>query len=225
MTPIARRTLLWLPGALAAANLLRPPGTPAQAAEPASNPFPQGSPRHRTYLVMRKSAPDVEKRLTDWIAIAKREAKTLRASDNPTIARWRRAFDAVGQGDERGLAEAVNLAVNRDIRYLPDWKHGSKDAWYGPIETLKVGGDCEDYALLKGIILNTRGWPGERLHLVAGVLHSGAAHMMLAVKFADGREALLDNLSSDLHPRPYDGWTPKYQIAAREETLFYMPVD
>ncbi|WP_420348968.1 transglutaminase-like cysteine peptidase [Pelagibius sp.] len=172
---------------------------------------------------MRRAAPKVEARLRRWSDLARREAATLASSDHPVLVRWRRNLAALPSGRSDGLVRQVNLLVNCDVRYRSDWDHGHvRDKWYGPVETLAEGGDCEDYALLKGLLLHNRGWPDQALHLVAGILATGEGHMMLGVDYADGRQVLLDNLTPRLHARPFGGWTPKYQIGAHQQTLVYI---
>ena len=174
---------------------------------------------------MQHSAPQVEARLRQWIDIVRREAKVLRTSDHPMLVKWRRQLAGLPGSRNESQVAAVNQVVNTDVRYITDWEHGrSRDRWYGPVETLEEGGDCEDYALLKGYLLYTLGWPMQTLHLVAGILLNGEAHMMLGVDYGPGRRVLLDNRSPRVHPRPYGGWKPKYQIGAHQKSLVYIPV-
>lgn len=172
---------------------------------------------------MRRSEPKIEARLQRWIEIVRREAPVLRKSDHPVLVRWRRELSALPQTHDEPLVAAVNRMVNNDVRYLSDWRHGGvRDRWYGPLQTLEEGGDCEDYALLKGYVLYTRGWPLQNLHLVAGILLSGEGHMMLGIDYGPGRRVLLDNLTLRVHDRPFGGWTPRYQIGPYQKTLVYV---
>ncbi|NIA69615.1 hypothetical protein HBA54_13520 [Pelagibius litoralis] len=196
---------------------------PGQHRHPAISPFHPSTPHHHTYLAMQRSAPKVEARLQRWVDLVRREATTLDRSDHPVLVRWRRELSSLARVHDERLAVAANQMVNGDVRYISDWLHGhTRDRWYGPVETLEEGGDCEDYALLKGYVLYTRGWPLERLHLVAGILLSGEAHMMLGVDYGPDRRVLLDNLTPRIHARPFGGWTPKYQIGPHQKTLVYI---
>jgi len=190
-------------------------------------PFKKVAPHQRhSFLPMHKSLPQVEARLRNWGAVAAREAATLKTSGHPAIVRWRRQLAALPPGNGEELARRVNLMINQDVIYVSDWAHGHKsDIWYGPVETLEEGGDCEDYSLLKAVTLHAHGWPTQAMHLVAGILDNGQAHMMLAVDFGGGRHGhhgLLDNLSPQIHPRPFAAWTPKYQIGAHQQSLVYI---
>ncbi|HIP77688.1 MAG TPA: hypothetical protein EYH07_04400 [Kiloniellaceae bacterium] len=226
---LTRRRALTAPLFLAGAGFLAtfPLISTGSADPPASgaagNPFRPGTAHHHAFFAMRQAIPRVEARLRRWVDLAQREAQTLATSDHPALVRWRRDLASLPEERSEALVQKVNLLVNRDVRYRSDWNHGHvRDKWYGPVESLEEGGDCEDYALLKGLLLHSRGWPDTALHLVAGVLASGEGHMMLGVDYADGRQMLLDNLTPRLHARPFDGWTPKYQIGAHQQSLVYI---
>ena len=226
---LTRRRIFGLSALLAGASLSLPlvvllsRGETPPDRQTQVNPYEEGTPHHQTYRALRHSAPKVEARLRRWTDLARREVQTLETSDHPALVRWRRDLSGLPEGRSEALVETVNLLVNRDVRYRSDWNHGHvRDKWYGPVETLEEGGDCEDYALLKGLLLHSRGWPDQSLHLVAGILSSGEGHMMLGVDYGDGRQVLLDNLTPRLHPRPFEGWAPRYQIGAHQQTLIYI---
>lgn len=190
-------------------------------------PFRKVAPQQRhTYLPMHKSLPKMEARLRQWSAVAQREAAELQTSDHPAIKRWRALLYGLPPGNTMEVAQLVNVAVNKAVRYVSDWDHGQKrDIWYGPAATLVEGGDCEDYSLLKAVTLHAHGWPTETMHLVAGILDNGQAHMMLGVDFGGGRHGehgLLDNLTPNIHPRPFPAWTPKYQIGANQKSMVFI---
>ncbi len=190
-------------------------------------PFGKVAPQQRhTFLPMHRSLPKVEARLRQWSAVAQREAAELQTSDHLAIKRWRALLYGLPPGNTKEVAQQVNVAVNKAVRYVSDWDHGQKrDVWYGPAVTLQEGGDCEDYALLKAVTLHAHGWPTETMHLVAGILDNGQAHMMLGVDFGGGRHGkhgLLDNLSPEIRPRPFQAWTPKYQIGANQQSVVFI---
>ena len=220
----AATSLCLLPGVPSS----RPPEGPRD--RPFIPPFMKSAPQQRhTYLPMQKSLPAIEARLSRWSAVAAREAETLKTSDHPAIKRWRALLYGLPPGNTREVARLVNVAVNKAVRYVSDWDHGQKsEIWYGPAQTLQEGGDCEDFALLKAATLRAHGWPTQAMHLVAGVLNSGEGHMMLGVDFnhhgPHPDHGLLDNLSPDIHPRPFTAWAPKYQIGAHQKSLVYIQV-
>jgi predicted transglutaminase-like cysteine proteinase len=72
------------------------------------------------------------------------------------------------------------------------------DAWVTPIELLRRGGDCEDFAIAKYFLLIELGVSMSDLRLVA---QRGPDHMVLLVHARGGEWLVLDNLSRD--PQPY----------------------
>lgn len=61
-------------------------------------------------------------------------------------------------------AQAVNVWVNQQVRYLLD-----PASWQTPAETLaRLTGDCKDYAVLKRAILLAKGFAEDELFLVVG---------------------------------------------------------
>jgi predicted transglutaminase-like cysteine proteinase len=106
--------------------------------------------------------------------------------------------------------DAVNLAVNRLVRYDTDADiYGTLDHWATPVETLSAGrGDCEDYALLKLAALRSAGLPAESLALV--VVRDAKRnffHAVLAVS-TTSQTYILDNLRDAVLP---DSALPQYQ--------------
>jgi len=115
--------------------------------------------------------------------------------------------------------------VNNQVHYITDWEHGGKkDQWYGPEETIRVGGDCDEFSLLKAVLLYHRGWSRGDMAFVVGILPTGEAHMMLGIVFANGGQAMLDNLSNQLRPRPFNSWAPLYQINGIKPTVAFLKV-
>ena len=89
----------------------------------------------------------------------------------------------------------INRAVNMAIKPVSDWvQYGIPDFWASPLQTLASGGgDCEDYAVLKYIVLQQLGLPTQDLRLL--VVQDGkrdVTHAVVAVR--DGLDWLvLDN--------------------------------
>ena len=91
------------------------------------------------------------------------------------------------------MAEGVNEIINR-VPYIGDERiYGKSDYWATPVEFLKKGGDCEDYAITKYVALRTLGVPEERLRLlVLQDLKKNIPHAVLIV-YADSGALILDN--------------------------------
>lgn len=93
------------------------------------------------------------------------------------------------------LATQVDHLVNK-ITYVDDKSNwGKSDYWATPIEFLKNGGDCEDFAITKYIMLKSFGVSEDRLRIA--VVHDMAKntpHAILIVYTDDGA-MVLDNQS------------------------------
>ena len=105
--------------------------------------------------------------------------------------------------DRMRRLEMVNLYVNDRVREVPDDKvYVSSDIWAPPINTLLIGGDCEDLALLKRWGLARVGFDRKDMYLVCGVtwaVVTPSFHAVLGVVFPPSRGIILDTLSSRLH--------------------------
>lgn len=129
---------------------------------------------------------------------------------SPLKARWARvehgapdapaAHFAASLGNRNLLRrlEAVNLYVNRRVRFVDDSKqYGVADYWAPAAQTLSRGrGDCEDFAIAKLQLLRSAGFADKDLYLV--ILHDVARradHAVLVAR-AEGRLLVLDNGTS-----------------------------
>jgi len=106
--------------------------------------------------------------------------------------------------------EAVNVSVNRLVRYTKDADaHGQLDYWATPTEILALGkGDCEDYAILKLAALRQAGIKAESMTLV--VLRESRRnfyHAVLTVA-VEGKNYVLDNMRDAVLT---DRQLPEYQ--------------
>jgi predicted transglutaminase-like cysteine proteinase len=111
------------------------------------------------------------------------------------------------------------IGVNRFFNTFPYrtdmWTYGQSDYWATPLEFLKNGGDCEDYAIAKYMTLRLLGVPEERLRLA--VVHDqlrNLAHAVLVV-YAQDTALVLDNLTNAVlsHDR-VTNYTPYYTVNA-----------
>jgi predicted transglutaminase-like cysteine proteinase len=91
------------------------------------------------------------------------------------------------------MVAGVNDIVNR-VSYINDSTlYGQSDKWATPIEFLKNGGDCEDFAIAKYVALRALGVPEERMRiLVLQDLQKNIPHAILVV-YTDNGPVLLDN--------------------------------
>lgn len=96
----------------------------------------------------------------------------------------------------------VNMTLNQ-IPWVSDERNWSAEAyWATPMETLaKFGGDCEDIAIAKFMMLRLMGIPAKNLQLAyVQIKNTQEAHMVL-VYMEQGRVALvLDNMTQRVLP-------------------------
>lgn len=91
------------------------------------------------------------------------------------------------------MALGVNAEINR-IPYVNDINiYGKTDYWATPIEFVKNGGDCEDFAITKYVLLRALGVPEERLRIVIlQDLQKNIPHAVLVV-YTENGPMVLDN--------------------------------
>ncbi len=96
--------------------------------------------------------------------------------------------------------EGVNSIVNR-VPYVNDNViYGKNDYWATPMEFLKNGGDCEDYAITKYVALRALGVPEDRMRiLILQDLQKNIPHAVLVV-YTDNGAMLLDNQIRSVTP-------------------------
>ena len=129
----------------------------------------------------------------------------------PAADRMRRLHDLVVENGEAPVATRLRVA-NDAINGLP-WiadrdKYDQEDYWATPLETIATfGGDCEDMAIAKFMMLRLMGVPAERLRLAyARVKATGESHMVLVYLEAPGgsadgpRALVLDTLDPKIRP-------------------------
>ena len=123
---------------------------------------------------------------------------------------WQATLDSLTGQDLMTQINAVNSFMNR-VRYIPDVRnYRQNDYWAAPVEFMKNGGDCEDYAIAKYMSLRALGVPDERMRIV--VLMDTAkrqGHAVLVVATNSGL-MVLDNLRSE--------------VVSAERIAHYMPV-
>jgi predicted transglutaminase-like cysteine proteinase len=119
----------------------------------------------------------------------------------------------------RGKALTVQLretnAWFNDNRYIADDVNWAlPDYWATPFEFLqKAGGDCEDYAIAKYMMLRAVGVPADDMRIVVlRDISSRVDHAVLAV-YVNGSPYVLDNLFSSVVPANSLGsYQPIYSI-------------
>ena len=123
---------------------------------------------------------------------------------------WQAELDRIHGRDLMSQLDSVNRYMNQ-VRYIPDLRnYRQNDYWASPIEFMKNGVDCEDYAIAKYMSLRALGVPDERMRIVVLIDTSKRQGHAVLVVATNAGLMLLDNLRSEV--------TPAEQIA------HYMPV-
>ncbi len=99
------------------------------------------------------------------------------------------------KGEGRARLGWINRAVNMSIKPASDWsQYGYADFWASPLQTLGSGaGDCEDYAIVKYVVLHELGIASDDLRLV--IVQDDqrqTGHAIVAVRY-EQRWLVLDN--------------------------------
>ena len=136
---------------------------------------------------------------TKWTTMFARFDRELKNESNyKEIKNWQSDFKSLQGQDLKSMAARVNSLVNR-TRYIVDSKNwGKSDYWATPVEFIKRGGDCEDFAIAKYTALRSLGVPEERMRIA--IVHDtlkNIPHAVLVV-YDDSDTYILDNQNESL---------------------------
>jgi len=137
---------------------------------------------------------DIQTRMSEdaaHLALCRSDPQTCR----PDEAQLSGILNMSREQEGRARVGHINRAVNLAIRPMSDLaRFGIADRWTSPSETLQAGGgDCEDYAILKFLILREAGFADSELKLlIVRQAGSRADHAVLAARI-EGEWLLLDN--------------------------------
>lgn len=177
---------------------------------------------------------------TKWNGMLARHSAQLAETascDGCAAAEWRDLIARLSALPFRAKLEAVNAAVNRHpyVTSIRNWSETNH--WETPLEFLRKGGQCQDYAIAKYLALRAAGVPADRLRVV--VLRDMRLEIdhAVTVAYGEGDAWVLDNQSaalvtadSLLHYQPYysiseQGWWlhrgphARYATAGADATL------
>jgi predicted transglutaminase-like cysteine proteinase len=128
-------------------------------------------------------------------------------------AEWGAVVASLDGLELRAKLDRVNAAVNRHP-YIPstvNWHESNH--WETPFEFLRKGGQCQDYAVAKYLLLREAGVPASSLRLVVlRDTHLGLDHAV-TVAFVRGEALVLDNQQQEVVPASrLDYCRPYYSI-------------
>lgn len=148
-------------------------------------------------VLLVQAAPLSLSRLPQWTdALARHESQTRRGDG---AAAWQGMVARLAATDPSRLLREVNSTVNA-YRYVADGDRrnagNAADYWETPFELAASGGDCEDFAIAKYLLLRDLGVPSSQMRiLVMRASGNVAEHAVLLVQTTGGA-MILDNLRS-----------------------------
>ncbi|MBI1327745.1 MAG: hypothetical protein GC136_08905 [Alphaproteobacteria bacterium] len=132
---------------------------------------------------------------TKWSRMLSRFSAVMAQDNNPSLEKLKTQVSAFKGMSLREMAANVNSMMNSK-RYIEDkdlW--GQSDYWATPIEFMRNGGDCEDFAIAKYTALKMLGVPEERLRIaIVQDEQKRVPHAVLIV-YSDEGALVLDNQS------------------------------
>lgn len=134
------------------------------------------------------------KAFVKWTGMFTRFDRQLKQSGNVAIIRdWQKDIDKMQGRSMKEMVRGVNSLVN-ETKYVIDKRNwGKSDYWATPVEFLKRGGDCEDFAIAKYAALRSLGFPEERLRVaIVQDTEKNIPHAVL-VAYTDEGAFILDN--------------------------------
>jgi predicted transglutaminase-like cysteine proteinase len=107
---------------------------------------------------------------------------------------WDRIVSELRSMEHRSLVQAVNEKVNEAVYVSDQNSWGVADHWGTPLELFSRGGDCEDFAIAKYLLLRELGVSAAQMQI--GVTKD---HAVLIVHTSEG-PVVLDNQRAAIRP-------------------------
>lgn len=154
------------------------------------------------------------KAFTKWSDMFKRFDRVIaNGSGDAEIAKLKKDLEKLRNVSLKEKVIGVNKLMNR-VKYITDSNNwGKTDYWATPVEFLKRGGDCEDFAIAKYTALRMLGVPEERLRVaIVQDTYKGIPHAVL-IAYTDEGPMLLDNqIKEAIHTDTTRRYKPIYSI-------------
>lgn len=186
-------SLIQTSGQHASADMSRYKPAPGVIMASATQEFSRVS-RYPTLLGTTEKRNSDLKAFTKWTGMFKRfDREVSRSANQEILSDWQSDINKFQGQSMKQMAKSVNRHVNQS-RYILDKNNwGKSDYWATPVEFLKRGGDCEDFAIAKYAALRSLGFPEERLRVaIVQDTKKGIAHAVL-VAYTDEGAYILDN--------------------------------
>ncbi|MGO8919570.1 MAG: transglutaminase-like cysteine peptidase [Stellaceae bacterium] len=128
-------------------------------------------------------------------------------------AEWVALVAELKRLDLRGKLDRVNAAINRHP-YVPSFVNWHEsNHWETPFEFLRKGGQCQDYAIAKYLLLRAAGVPASNLRLVVLRDTHLALDHAVTIAYVGGEALVLDNQQRAVVPAStLDHYRPYYSI-------------
>lgn len=129
-----------------------------------------------------------------WTSMFRRFETAMNAKENDKImAGWKNGLRTIPGNSLETLAREVNTTMN-EIDYISDNRnYNVSDYWATPIEFIKRGGDCEDFAIAKYASLRALGVPEDRMRIAIVKDTWKNIHHALLIVYANSGPLVLDN--------------------------------
>jgi predicted transglutaminase-like cysteine proteinase len=131
---------------------------------------------------------------TKWTSVMAHFDKQMQTEANSdAVKQWKAHLQSLKGKSVREQVEGVNSYMNAQP-YIEDIdNYHVSDYWATPIEFLKNGGDCEDYAIAKYASLRALGFSSDQMRIaIVQDKIKNVAHAILIV-YVDGQAYVLDN--------------------------------
>jgi predicted transglutaminase-like cysteine proteinase len=144
-------------------------------------------------------------------------AELLARGDIPQVKAYRDFLDNKARKLSRvEQLAAINAYVNDHVKQARDYDlYLRDDIWATPVNTLVIGGDCEDIALVKRWGLARLGFNEADVYLIIGVTLTTtppSGHAVLVVKVAEGEHLVLDSLRNRVTSPDEAPFEPAYAV-------------
>ncbi len=165
------------------------------------------------------------KAFTKWIGMFERfEDEIKNKKDYRVIKAMKRELSRYRSKSIFEMAKNVDKMMNGK-KYIVDQKNwGKSDYWETPIEFMKYGGDCEDFAIAKYVALRALGVPESRMRVaIVQDLKKNMPHAILVV-YTERGAFVLDNQSQIMRSaNTIKHYKPIYSINRQSWWLHTVP--